>query len=135
MNDLTTFEKRLEWAMKVRRIGKMYTLATAMDVDESAISRWRHNKPISTANLVKLCTVLKISADWLLSGEGDMNRQLQAAETNWENGFAQDMFALGIGNPAGIKCLRCLGLLPVRQTRTQNSRPALEQKENTFLRR
>ena len=102
MEQLDTFGKRLEWAMKVRRIGKMYVLASAMGVDESAISRWRRNKPISTTNLVKLCSVLEISADWLLTGDGEMNRSAQAGRSDWEHGFANEMFALGVVEPAAI---------------------------------
>lgn len=102
MDHLDTFGSRLEWAMKARRIGKMYALASAMGVDESAISRWRRNKPISTANLIKLCAVLKISVDWLLTGVGDMNRHNQASQIDWQQGFAQDLQALGVDNPAVI---------------------------------
>ena len=50
----------------------MYALAETIGVDESTISRWRRDKPISTTNLIKLCDALDLSVDWLLTGRGAM---------------------------------------------------------------
>jgi transcriptional regulator with XRE-family HTH domain len=93
-----SFGKRLEAALKARHILKMYALAVEMGVDESAISRWRRGRPISTGNLVKLCGTLDISIEWLLTGRGEMDRPADAAGPDWQTGFAREVAPLGRGN-------------------------------------
>jgi transcriptional regulator with XRE-family HTH domain len=95
-----TFGKRLETALKARNVVKMYALAVEMGVDESAISRWRRGKPISTGNLVKLCQTLDISIDWLLTGRGEMSFPVDIASADWRSGFAREVAPLGRGNAA-----------------------------------
>ena len=68
----STFSSRLETALKYRDVRKIYPLAMNIGVDESAISRWRRGKSPSTENAVKLCDVLNVSVDWLLTGRGNM---------------------------------------------------------------
>ena len=67
---------RLEEALRIRRISKMYALSIEIGVNESAISRWRRGAPITTDNLIKLCNILNISADWLLLGRGNIDRHI-----------------------------------------------------------
>jgi transcriptional regulator with XRE-family HTH domain len=49
----------------------MLVLAQDLGVDESAISRWKKNGPISLDHAARLCEVLDISLDWLILGRGD----------------------------------------------------------------
>ena len=64
---------RLCQAMKVRGLEKLCALAVAMQVSESAISRWRHGGPITLDNAVLLCSALDISLDWLMLGRGRLD--------------------------------------------------------------
>jgi transcriptional regulator with XRE-family HTH domain len=73
MKNEHVFGGRLEHAIKARDIRKLYALAVLIGVDESSISRWRSGRPISTANLIKLCSALDISIDWLVTGYGRMS--------------------------------------------------------------
>ena len=68
--------QRLEQALRIRNIGKMYVLAIEMGVSESTISRWKKGAPITTENLIKLCQILDISADWLLLDRGDIDQHI-----------------------------------------------------------
>ena len=68
--------RRLEEALRIRRIDKMYVLAIEIGVNESAISRWRKGAPITTDNAVKLCQTLDISADWLLLARGNIDQHI-----------------------------------------------------------
>ena len=64
---------RLTNALKARRVPKNYALAVDINVDESAISRWKKDGSISTEHVARLCEVLDVSADWLLLGRGNMD--------------------------------------------------------------
>lgn len=68
--------QRLEEALRIRNIRKMYVLAIEMGVSESTISRWRKGAPIATENLIKLCQILDISADWLLLARGSIDQHI-----------------------------------------------------------
>lgn len=68
--------QRLEEALRIRNIGKMYVLAIEMGVSESTISRWKKGAPIATDNLIKLCQILDISADWLLLARGNIDQHI-----------------------------------------------------------
>ena len=48
----------------------MAALAYELDVDESAISRWRRGGTMSLANAGQLCLYLNISLDWLILNRG-----------------------------------------------------------------
>jgi transcriptional regulator with XRE-family HTH domain len=65
--------ERLMAAMKARRIPKLSVLAAALNVSESAVSRWRRNGPMTVDNVEAVCRFLDISADWLLLGRGSMD--------------------------------------------------------------
>ena len=71
--------RRLEEALRIRRIDKMYVLAIEIGVNESAISRWRRGAPITTDNAVKLCQTLDISADWFLLARGNIDQHVSFA--------------------------------------------------------
>jgi len=68
--------QRLEEALRIRNVGKMYVLAIELGVSESTISRWKKGAPITTDNLIKLCRVLDISADWLLLARGNIDQHI-----------------------------------------------------------
>ena len=68
--------QRLEEALSIRKIGKMYVLAIELGVSESTISRWKQGAPIATENLIKLCQFLDISADWLLLERGNIDQHV-----------------------------------------------------------
>jgi transcriptional regulator with XRE-family HTH domain len=57
-------------AMQWRGMTKQHALAYAMGVNESTITRWKNNGPISVDHLVLLCKTLDISVDWFLNGTG-----------------------------------------------------------------
>lgn len=92
--------ERLNTVLKLRRIGKIYGLAATMGVSESTISRWRHGKPISTANLAKLCLALDISAHWLLTGQGEIESPGDSRAADWRRGFCREVEMLG---PPSVK--------------------------------
>lgn len=62
--------ERLDHALTLRRVHKLYALAFELGVDESAVSRWRRSRSISLDNAVNLCRVLDVSLDWLVTGRG-----------------------------------------------------------------
>lgn len=68
--------ERLEEALRIREIKKMYVLAIEIGVNESTISRWRKGAPIATDNVIKLCRSLDISADWLLLARGHIDQHI-----------------------------------------------------------
>ncbi len=94
MHDPDGFARRLDLALRVRRIGKMYALAVALDIDGSALSRWRRGKPISVGSLVRLCRHLRVSIDWLLTGTGAMELPEPAAAEAWQAEVVADLAAL-----------------------------------------
>jgi transcriptional regulator with XRE-family HTH domain len=63
--------ERLAFALRLRRVPKMTALAADLDVDESAISRWRKGGAMSLGSAGRLCEVLDISLDWLVLGRGE----------------------------------------------------------------
>ncbi|KAF1004057.1 MAG: hypothetical protein GAK28_04221 [Luteibacter sp.] len=64
--------KRLRTAMYRRGIRKHAAIAAAVGVNESTISRWTHGGPMTVDNVVAVCGILDVSADWLLLGRGEM---------------------------------------------------------------
>lgn len=66
---------RLRVAMQIRGISKLCAMAAAVNVSESAISRWCSGGTMTVANIITVCEVLNISADWLLLGRGQMDSQ------------------------------------------------------------
>ncbi|WP_041809857.1 helix-turn-helix domain-containing protein [Rhodopseudomonas palustris] len=61
---------RMVEAMQLRGMTKQHALAFAMGVNESTVTRWKNNGPISVDHAVLLCSVLDISLDWFLTGRG-----------------------------------------------------------------
>jgi transcriptional regulator with XRE-family HTH domain len=94
MHDPDGFARRLDLALRTRRIGKMYALAVALGVDESALSRWRRGKPISVGSLVRLCRHLRVSIDWLLTGSGSMEAAEPCAVEAWRSEIVADLASL-----------------------------------------
>ncbi|MCD0421569.1 helix-turn-helix domain-containing protein [Rubrivivax sp. JA1024] len=61
---------RMIEAMQLRGMTKQHALAHAMGVNESTITRWKNNGPISVDHAVLLCNTLDVSLDWFLAGRG-----------------------------------------------------------------
>jgi transcriptional regulator with XRE-family HTH domain len=62
---------QLKKAISKRGYNKFTSLAAAMDVSESTISRWAAGESIGIENAIKLCDEMDISMDWLFrSAEG-----------------------------------------------------------------
>lgn len=59
--------------MRWRGVSKMMALAHDLNVNESAISRWRQDGAMSLANAARVAEVLDISMDWLILGRGAMD--------------------------------------------------------------
>jgi transcriptional regulator with XRE-family HTH domain len=57
-------------AMQLRGMTKQHALAFAMGVNESTITRWKNDGPISVDHAVLLCDTLDVSLDWFLAGRG-----------------------------------------------------------------
>jgi transcriptional regulator with XRE-family HTH domain len=62
-------------AMQLRGMTKQHALAFAMGVNESTVTRWKNNGPISVDHAVLLCSLLDISLDWFLTGRGRIDGQ------------------------------------------------------------
>lgn len=67
--------------MEHRNLSKLYAVAVALNVTESAVCRWRKNGRITVENIIAICELLDVSTDWLLLGRGtmDMHRNVQSA--------------------------------------------------------
>jgi transcriptional regulator with XRE-family HTH domain len=70
--------KRIALAMQKRRLQKLYAVSSALNVSESAVSRWRNNGAMTVENVIALCELLDISIDWLLLGRGHMDMHKEA---------------------------------------------------------
>jgi len=71
---MSTRGMRIKEALNARRIRKQHALARALNVHESAITRWKEDGNMSLQNAIALCEELDISADWLLLGRGAMDQ-------------------------------------------------------------
>lgn len=91
---MTNRGERIREALRVRGVRKQHALAAELNVHESAITRWKENKPMSLEKAVALAAVLDLSLDWLLLGRGTMSGHREA--------FA--------GQPESAS-LRCVGAL------------------------
>lgn len=94
MHDPDGFARRLDVALRARRIGKMYALAVALGIDESALSRWRRGRSISVDNLIRLSRHLDVSIDWLLTGTGSMEPAAADPAAGRRQEIAADFAAL-----------------------------------------
>lgn len=70
--DIAARGARLSYAMRHRGFNKLSVLAYRLGVTESAVSRWRAQGNMTISNVIALCDVLDVSADWLLLGRGAM---------------------------------------------------------------
>jgi plasmid maintenance system antidote protein VapI len=66
--------QRLVEAMRSRGYAKQHALAYALGVNESTITRWKNDGPMTLENAVMLCRQLDISIDWFLNGAGSLDR-------------------------------------------------------------
>ncbi|MBD9442859.1 helix-turn-helix domain-containing protein [Pseudomonas sp. PDM04] len=75
----STLGVRICEAMEQRNLSKLYAVAVALNVTESAVSRWRKSGRLTVENTIALCELLDVSSDWLLLGRGtmDMHRGTQ----------------------------------------------------------
>jgi len=71
--------ERIDQAIKVRGVKKMLNLALDLGVDESAISRWKKNGPISLKSAARLARALDVSLDWIVLGRGEMEHHKKLA--------------------------------------------------------
>jgi transcriptional regulator with XRE-family HTH domain len=65
--------ERMVEAMRLRGMTKQHALAFALGVNESTITRWKNNGPMSVNSAVQLCRALDISLDWFLNGAGTID--------------------------------------------------------------
>ncbi len=65
--------QRLVEAMQLRGYTKQHALAYALGVNESTITRWKNDGPMTLDNVVTLCRLLDVSVDWFLNGTGSLD--------------------------------------------------------------
>ncbi|MHB8883535.1 MAG: helix-turn-helix domain-containing protein [Methylovirgula sp.] len=68
---------RLIEAMRLRGMQKQHALAHTLGVNESTVTRWKNNGPMSLDRAIALCDLLDISLDWFLAGYGSMERHIK----------------------------------------------------------
>lgn len=68
--------QRLVEAMRLRGFHKQHALAHLLGVQESTITRWKHDKAITVDHAIAVCEALSISLDWFLCGVGPVDRPL-----------------------------------------------------------
>jgi transcriptional regulator with XRE-family HTH domain len=72
---VSTRGERLIEAMRVRGLNKQHALAFALGVNESTVTRWKHDGPMSLESAIALSQLLDISLDWFLVGSGAIDRR------------------------------------------------------------
>jgi transcriptional regulator with XRE-family HTH domain len=75
---------RLVEAMRIRGMQKQHALAYTLGVNESTVTRWKSDGPMSLESAIALCGVLNISLDWFLAGHGSMDRHTTSSEAGAE---------------------------------------------------
>jgi transcriptional regulator with XRE-family HTH domain len=90
--------ERLSFALRLRRVPKMTSLAADLGVDESAISRWRKGGAMSLQSARRLSEVLDISLDWLVLGRGEVEGHKAFALNPREREIVQLVRALPPGS-------------------------------------
>lgn len=70
---MSTRGERVSQALEARGVRKQQALAAELKVHESAITRWKDDKPMSLENAVALGETLDVSLDWLLLGRGTLD--------------------------------------------------------------
>jgi plasmid maintenance system antidote protein VapI len=71
---MSTRGERLVEAMTIRGMHKQYALAYSLGVNESTITRWKNNGPMSLERAIALCRTLDMSLDWFLAGAGSIDQ-------------------------------------------------------------
>lgn len=71
--------QRLVEAMQSRGYAKQHALAYALGVNESTITRWKNDGPLTLDNAVMLCRQLDMSIDWFLTGAGSLDSHRQSS--------------------------------------------------------
>ncbi|WP_426435194.1 helix-turn-helix domain-containing protein [Bradyrhizobium genosp. P] len=71
---ISTRGERLIAAMEMRGMRKQHALAHALGVNESTVTRWIKNGPMSLESAIALCQALDMSLDWFLAGHGSIDR-------------------------------------------------------------
>lgn len=66
--------QRVRIAIAQRKIGKIHALAVDLGVSVAAVSRWQNGGQMSLDAAVQLSKRLDVSLDWLLLGEGALDR-------------------------------------------------------------
>jgi transcriptional regulator with XRE-family HTH domain len=70
---METFAERLRHAMVVRGVTKQMAFAAELQVDDSAVSRWRRGGGMSVEHAARFCQILDVSLDWLVLGRGTID--------------------------------------------------------------
>ncbi|MDD7910970.1 helix-turn-helix transcriptional regulator [Pseudovibrio exalbescens] len=76
MVDLTDKREAAHWGERLQAIShaqgwtKQLSLASALNVDVSTVSRWLRGGKVSVEHLIALSELLNVSLDWLLLGRG-----------------------------------------------------------------
>jgi len=75
---------RLREAMAARGDLKMMAMAAEMGVSQAALSKWRQGHAMSVDHASRLCAMLGVSLDWLLTGRfaqgGERHPPISATE-------------------------------------------------------
>jgi hypothetical protein len=71
---MSTRGARLIEAMKISGMQKQYALAYTLGVNESTVTRWKNDGPMSLDHAIALCHALDMSLDWFLVGYGSMDQ-------------------------------------------------------------
>jgi transcriptional regulator with XRE-family HTH domain len=82
---MSTRGERLVEAMRIRGMHKQHALAYALGVNESTVTRWKNDGPMSLESAIALCQALDISLDWFLVGNGIMDRQTRRTDASTED--------------------------------------------------
>jgi transcriptional regulator with XRE-family HTH domain len=99
---------RLIEAMKIRGMQKQHALAYTLGVNESTVTRWKNDGPMSLESAVALCQALDISLDWFLLGYGTMDRSSTSVDTVVE---ADDQLASSIRKARTTMTAQSMSLL------------------------
>jgi transcriptional regulator with XRE-family HTH domain len=106
MRHISTRGERLIEAMNERGMKKQHALAHAVGVNQSAVTRWKGDGPMSLENAIALCKILDISLDWFLTGAGTMDRRLPPSELTEDDRRLRSSFErLCTAMPAHTKSL------------------------------
>lgn len=69
---MTSRGRRLRDAMVAQGFSKQHAFAVLLQVNESTVTRWLADGPMSLASAAEICRTLDLSLDWLILGRGEM---------------------------------------------------------------